>query len=38
VSDGNEETVEKSTLWNAEAETFDQAADHGLLDPGVRAA
>jgi len=38
VSDGNDETVEKSTLWNAEAETFDQAADHGLLDPGIRAA
>lgn len=25
-------------LWDAEAETFDQAADHGLADPAVRAA
>ncbi|HET8959178.1 class I SAM-dependent methyltransferase [Nocardioides sp.] len=25
-------------LWNDEAETFDDAADHGLRDPEVRAA
>ena len=25
-------------LWNDEAETFDDAADHGLRDPDVRAA
>jgi SAM-dependent methyltransferase len=25
-------------LWNDEAATFDEAADHGLRDPGVRAA
>jgi SAM-dependent methyltransferase len=25
-------------LWDAEAEAFDEAADHGLRDPGVRAA
>lgn len=25
-------------LWDAEAATFDEAADHGLLDPSVRAA
>jgi SAM-dependent methyltransferase len=25
-------------LWDDEARTFDEAADHGLLDPGVRAA
>ena len=25
-------------LWDAEAETFDEAADHGLHDPAVRAA
>ena len=25
-------------LWNSEAATFDEAADHGLRDPGVRAA
>lgn len=24
--------------WDAEAATFDEAADHGLRDPGVRAA
>ncbi|MET3804905.1 ubiquinone/menaquinone biosynthesis C-methylase UbiE [Nakamurella sp. UYEF19] len=27
-----------ATRWDAEAETFDEAADHGLLDPEVRAA
>jgi SAM-dependent methyltransferase len=26
------------TLWDAEAEAFDDAADHGLRDPAVRAA
>src|ERR1700754_2690035 len=25
-------------LWNDEAATFDEAADHGLRDPAVRAA
>ena len=25
-------------LWDEEAAAFDEAADHGLLDPGVRAA
>ena len=25
-------------MWEAEAETFDEAADHGLRDPRVRAA
>ena len=25
-------------LWDAEAETFDEAADHGLADPACRAA
>jgi SAM-dependent methyltransferase len=25
-------------LWDAEAEAFDEAADHGLRDPAVRAA
>ena len=25
-------------LWNAEAPAFDEAPDHGLRDPGVRAA
>ncbi len=25
-------------LWDDEAAAFDEAADHGLLDPGVRAA
>ena len=25
-------------LWNSEAPAFDEAPDHGLLDPGVRAA
>ncbi len=25
-------------LWDDEAQTFDEAADHGLRDPGVRAA
>lgn len=25
-------------LWNREAETFDEAPDHGLRDPGVRHA
>ena len=25
-------------LWDSEAETFDEAADHGLADPTVRAA
>jgi SAM-dependent methyltransferase len=25
-------------LWDREAETFDEAADHGLRDPAVRAA
>ena len=29
------ETIE---LWDAEAATFDEAADHGLRDPGVRRA
>jgi SAM-dependent methyltransferase len=27
-----------SQLWDAEAETFDEAADHGLADPACRAA
>lgn len=31
----NEETA---ALWDAEAETFDHSADHGLLDPVTRAA
>ncbi|BDV32324.1 hypothetical protein Microterr_29840 [Microbacterium terricola] len=26
------------TLWDAEAETFDDAPDHGLLDPDIRRA
>ncbi|HYN65665.1 MAG TPA: class I SAM-dependent methyltransferase [Ornithinibacter sp.] len=26
------------SLWDAEAPAFDEAPDHGLLDPGVRAA
>src|SRR5690348_12704472 len=25
-------------LWNSEAETFDEAADHGLADPACREA
>ena len=25
-------------LWDGEAETFDEAADHGLRDPACRAA
>ena len=29
-------TEDMRALWNREAETFDQAADHGLLDPSVR--
>lgn len=29
---------EKMAQWNKEAETFDQAADHGLRDPLTRAA
>lgn len=28
----------KVALWDAEAVTFDEAADHGLRDPGVREA
>lgn len=31
-------TRQTPELWNAEAAAFDQAADHGLSDPGVRAA
>lgn len=27
-----------SQLWDAEAESFDEAADHGLADPACRAA
>ena len=26
-----------SEVWNHEATTFDEAADHGLRDPDVRA-
>ena len=29
---------EEITLWDREAETFDEAADHGLADPACRAA
>jgi SAM-dependent methyltransferase len=29
---------EQRALWDAEAETFDDAADHGLSDPAVRRA
>ena len=31
-------TDEARTLWDAEAEAFDDAADHGLRDPDVRRA
>jgi hypothetical protein len=27
-----------ASLWDAEAESFDQVADHGLLDETVRDA
>lgn len=30
--------LEGVDLWNAEATTFDEAPDHGLRDPAVRAA
>jgi len=30
--------VSDEELWNAEAVTFDEAADHGLADPACRAA
>jgi SAM-dependent methyltransferase len=35
VSDPLDET---RALWDDEAQTFDEAADHGLRDPAVRAA
>ena len=38
MSNRNDEIVGETKLWDAEAETFDQAADHGLKDPTVRAA
>ncbi|WP_196804147.1 hypothetical protein [Marmoricola sp. URHB0036] len=31
-------TAEEIEAWDAEADTFDEPADHGLRDPGVRAA
>jgi SAM-dependent methyltransferase len=31
-------TSDAVALWNREAPTFDEAPDHGLLDPAVRAA
>jgi SAM-dependent methyltransferase len=31
-------TSDAVALWDAEAPSFDQAPDHGLLDPDVRAA
>ena len=31
-------TEDARSLWDAEAETFDDAADHGLSDPDVRRA
>lgn len=31
-------TSDAVDLWNCEAPAFDEAADHGLLDPEVRAA
>ena len=31
-------TEDARALWDAEADTFDDAADHGLLDPDVRRA
>jgi 2-polyprenyl-3-methyl-5-hydroxy-6-metoxy-1,4-benzoquinol methylase len=31
-------TDDPRTLWDAEAEAFDEAADHGLRDPEVRRA
>jgi SAM-dependent methyltransferase len=31
-------TEDARSLWDAEADTFDDAADHGLLDPDVRRA
>ena len=31
-------TSDAVDLWNAEAPAFDEAPDHGLLDPEVRAA
>ncbi|MET0788955.1 MAG: class I SAM-dependent methyltransferase [Cellulomonas sp.] len=31
-------TRDDIALWDAEAEAFDEAADHGLRDPAVRAA
>ena len=31
-------TADARSLWDAEAETFDDAADHGLRDPDVRRA
>ena len=34
----SEDLDERRALWDAEAEMFDEAADHGLRDPGVRAA
>jgi SAM-dependent methyltransferase len=34
----SEDLDERRALWDAEAETFDEAADHGLRDPDVRAA
>jgi ubiquinone/menaquinone biosynthesis C-methylase UbiE len=29
---------QQRTLWDHEAETFDEAADHGLRDPNIRTA
>jgi ubiquinone/menaquinone biosynthesis C-methylase UbiE len=31
-------TEDTKSLWDAEAETFDDAADHGLRDPDIRRA
>ncbi len=31
-------TSDAVALWNSEASAFDEAPDHGLLDPAVRAA
>lgn len=38
MSERTDETIEDRARWDAEAGTFDQAPDHGLLDTEVRAA
>lgn len=35
---GRDGLSDAAALWDAEAASFDEAADHGLRDPGTRAA